>query len=147
MTDKKYLKSLWRKTKRFGINLNLKILKISNLTYLEEEVCYIKDIINNNLMYNPIVVCKMTLEQWKNGKKIGNIPFRNRKNFKLLKDNYIWVVSRGNQRILSALKNNIEYIDGYVFNDMEKTKIFGEKMLKFYNMLTKRYPKKYNYYG
>ena len=44
MTDKKYLKALWRKTKRFGINLNLKILKISNLTYLEEEICYIKDI-------------------------------------------------------------------------------------------------------
>jgi hypothetical protein len=145
--NKKYLKSIWRKTKRFGIDLNLQILKISNLTYLKEKIFDMPDIKNNNLIYNPIVVCKLTLEQWKNNKKIGNLPFRDRDNYKLLEDNYIWAVSRGNQRILTALKCDIQYIDGYIFEDLEKTKMFGEKMLKFYNMLCKRYPNKYKYYG
>ena len=78
----KYLQAKWRReTRNFvnhrGFNVPIKVLDISKLTHLDRPGFRVPDVEEKDLMYNPIVVCKMTEEEWA-GHRIGNIPFRDR---------------------------------------------------------------------
>ena len=59
-------------------------------------------------MYNPIVVCKMTEEEWA-GQRIGNIPFRDRSLKRL--------IMKGLYGVL------VEVIRGYLVQSQEDTVI------------------------
>ena len=138
----KYLRARWRKEYRYGFKLKIHKLKINELTRLYRKNRYIKDIELGHELLNPIVVCKLTKEQW-NGPIIGNIPFKDKSLAKFLDDGFCYVVSRGNKRIISALKMNYEFIDGYVLENMKDTLVLGEQIENNFFKLARRYPEKY----
>ena len=139
-----YLKARWRKEFRYGFKLKIYKLKIEELTHLHRKNRYIIDIEMGKELLNPIVVCKLTKEQW-NGPVVGNLPFRNKSLAKFLDDGYCYVVSRGNKRIMSTLKMGYEFIDGYVLDNMKDTLILGQKIEDNFFKLARRYPEKYKY--
>lgn len=143
----KYLQAKWRReTRNFnnhrGFNIPIKIFNISKLTHLDRPGFRVPDVDEKHLMYNPIVVCKMTEQQW-NGPRIGNIPFRDRDLKKISEDGYIYCISRGNQRVSSAILQGYEYIDGYLCESMEQTYEFGLLIKEEYESLCREKPNLY----
>jgi len=143
----KYLQAKWRReTRNFvnhrGFNVPIKVLDISKLTHLDRPGFRVPDVEEKDLMYNPIVVCKMTEEEWA-GQRIGNIPFRDRSLKKVDNEGFIWCISRGNQRVSSAIARGYRYIDGYVTEDMTKCAEFGLLLKEEYESLCKEKPDLY----
>ena len=143
----KYLQAKWRREIRYfknhrGFKVPIKIFNISKLTHLDRVGFRVPDVDEKHLMYNPIVVCKMTLQQWE-GPRIGNIPFRDRTLKKICDDDYIYCISRGNQRVSSAISQGYEFIDGYLCDTMEETYEFGLKIKEEYESLCIEKPNLY----
>ena len=144
-----YLQAKWRWSIRqfqgMGFNVPIEVCDITKLTHLDREEFRVPDVEELHLMYNPIVVCKMTLEQWEGPRK-GNIPFRDRSLKKILDDGYIYCISRGNQRVSSAIAVGYRYIDAYVCNTMEETYELGIRIKDEYESLCREKPDKYRNY-
>ena len=143
----KYLQAKWRREMRHfdnhrGFNMPIKIFNIEKLTHLDRPNYRVPDVEEKDLMYNPIVVCKMTEEEWA-GQRIGNIPFRDRSLKKVDNEGFIWCISRGNQRVSSAIARGYRYIDGYVTEDMTKCAEFGLLLKEEYESLCKEKPDLY----
>ena len=143
----KYLQAKWRREVRYfpnhrGHTCTIEVFEISKLTHLDRPDFRIPDVEEKGLMYNPIVVCKMTEKEWA-GSRIGNIPFRDRSLKKVDNEGFIWCISRGNQRVSSAIARGYRYIDGYATEDMQKCADLGLFLKDEYESLCREQPKRY----